>query len=71
MAALIEVLEGGLGATVQDAGRPGHRRIGVALSGALDPLWLACANALAGNAAGAAALELRLAGPRLRVARGR
>ena len=71
MAALIEVVEGGLGTTVQDAGRPGHRRYGVALSGALDPLWLACANALAGNAPEAAALELRLAGPRLRVARGR
>jgi len=71
VAALIEVVEGGLGTTVQDAGRPGQRRFGVALSGALDPLWLACANALAGNAPDAAALELRLAGPRLRVARGR
>ena len=71
MAALIEVLEGGLGTTVQDGGRPGHRRFGVALSGALDPLWLACANALAGNAPDAAALELRLTGPRLRVAAGR
>lgn len=71
MAALIEVLDGGLGTTVQDSGRPGYRRHGVALSGALDPLWLACANSLAGNESGAAALELRLTGPRLRITRGR
>lgn len=71
MAALIEVFDGGLGTTVQDGGRPGFRRFGVPLCGALDPLWLACANALAGNAAGAAALELRLTGPRLRVVGGR
>ncbi len=71
MAGLIEVLDGGLGTTLQDGGRPGYRRYGIALSGALDPVWLACANALAGNPPGAAALELRLAGPRLRIARGR
>lgn len=70
MAGLIEVLDGGLGTTLQDGGRPGYRRYGIALSGALDPVFLACANALAGNAPGAAALELRLTGPRL-VARGR
>lgn len=71
MAAVIEVVEGGLGTTVQDGGRPGYRRYGIALSGALDPVWLACANALVGNAPDAAALELRLAGPHLRVATGR
>jgi len=71
VAALIEVLDGGLATTVQDAGRPSHRRFGVALSGALDPALFACANALVGNAPKAAALELRLAGPRLRVAGGR
>ena len=71
MAGLIEVLDGGLGVTLQDGGRPGYRRYGIALSGALDPVWLACANALVGNPPGAAALELRLSGPRLRVASGR
>lgn len=71
MAGLIEVLDGGLGTTLQDGGRPGYRRYGIALSGALDPVWLACANALVGNAPGTAALELRLTGPRLRVASGR
>jgi biotin-dependent carboxylase-like uncharacterized protein len=71
VAGLIEVLDGGLGVTLQDGGRPGYRRYGIALSGALDPVWLACANALVGNPPGAAALELRLSGPRLRVASGR
>ncbi|MBI4989864.1 MAG: biotin-dependent carboxyltransferase family protein [Rhodocyclales bacterium] len=71
MAVVIEVLDGGLATTVQDAGRPGYRSLGVALSGALDPLWLECANALVGNAADATALEMRLTGPRLRVAGGR
>jgi biotin-dependent carboxylase-like uncharacterized protein len=71
MAVVIEVLDGGLATTVQDAGRPGYRRLGVALSGALDPIWLACANALAGNDADAAGLEMRLRGPQLRVGGGR
>ncbi|MBA3903813.1 MAG: hypothetical protein C0522_09105 [Rhodocyclaceae bacterium] len=70
MAVVIEVLEGSTGTTVQDAGRPGYRSYGVALSGALDPLGLACANALAGNRADAAALEMRLQGPHLRVVGG-
>lgn len=70
MGGLIEVLDGGLGTTVQDGGRPGYRRYGIALSGALDPVFLACANALVGSAPGAAALELRLTGLRLRIACG-
>jgi biotin-dependent carboxylase-like uncharacterized protein len=64
------VLEPGLGVTVQDRGRVGYRSIGVPVSGALDPLLLAAANALAGNAADAAALEVALAGPALRVLAG-
>jgi len=52
--------------TVQDAGRPGYRHLGVPLSGALDAEWLAIANALTGNSWSAAALEMRLLGPTLR-----
>lgn len=70
MAGLISVIEPGLASTVQDAGRPGYRRLGVPVSGALDACWLACANALVGNPAGAAALECRLAGPQLRIEAG-
>lgn len=54
--------------TVQDFGRPGARRWGVPESGTLRPDWLRLANALVGNASGAAALELRLMGPRFEVA---
>lgn len=70
MAGLIEVIESGLATTVQDAGRAGYRRLGIATSGALDPLWLACANALVGNPADAAGLECRILGPSLKVVAG-
>jgi biotin-dependent carboxylase-like uncharacterized protein len=43
---------------IQDAGRPGHMHEGVPPGGALVPELHARANALAGNAPGAAALEL-------------
>lgn len=66
MSALVEVVDSGLAVTIQDRGRPGYRSIGVPLSGALDPLFLAAANALLGNEAGAAALEIVMSGPTLK-----
>jgi biotin-dependent carboxylase-like uncharacterized protein len=45
-------------ASVQDLGRTGYQRFGVSPAGAMDPLSLAIANLLVGNAADAAALEL-------------
>ncbi|MCK6389314.1 MAG: allophanate hydrolase subunit 2 family protein, partial [Zoogloea sp.] len=63
MSAALEIVSAGLGVSVQDLGRPGHRSIGVPLSGALDPLLLAAANHLAGSPADAAGLEVLLAGP--------
>jgi KipI family sensor histidine kinase inhibitor len=65
-AAAVEVLEGGLATTVQDLGRFGHRRHGVAWAGAMDAPALRAANLLVGNAAGAAALECAVSGPVLR-----
>ncbi len=62
----LEVLDGGLQTTVQDAGRPGLGHLGVPCSGAADPWSLAVANALLGNEPGAPALELTLVGPDLR-----
>lgn len=59
---MIEVLKPGLLATVQDAGRPGHRASGMPVAGAMDRLALAAANLLCGNGPGAAALELTLLG---------
>ena len=62
----LEVLEPGLLTTIQDHGRPGWRRAGVSGSGPMDGPALRAANLAVGNAAGAAALECTVAGPRLR-----
>src|SRR5205823_1564938 len=62
----LEVLEAGPLTTIQDLGRPGLAHIGVPPSGAADPAMLAEANALAGNADDAPALEATLVGPTLR-----
>lgn len=61
------VLDGGPQTTVQDLGRRGLQALGVPPSGALDPDALRLGNLILGNAEGAAALELRLAGPALRI----
>lgn len=65
MSAGLEIRSPGLGVSIQDGGRHGYRHIGVPLSGALDPVFLAAANGLLGNPAGAAGLEVLLAGPLL------
>lgn len=62
----VQVLTLGLLTTVQDSGRHGLRHLGVGCAGALDAFSLQIANLLVGNNAGAAALEITLAGPRLR-----
>lgn len=69
--AALEVREPGLFTTVQDAGRPGRRRLGVAPSGALDLPALVAANRTLGNLEDAAALECTLSGPALRFLAGR
>ena len=48
--------------TVQDLGRPGYAHLGISTSGAADALSLRAGNLLVGNAEGAAALEMTLAG---------
>ncbi|HSY53358.1 MAG TPA: biotin-dependent carboxyltransferase family protein [Opitutaceae bacterium] len=60
------VLRPGLLTTVQDLGRPGHRRHGVSPGGAMDAFALRVANLLVGNPGDAAALEFALTGPRLK-----
>ncbi len=70
MTAALHLDHPGLGVSIQDRGRSGHRSIGVPVSGALDPLFLAAANALAGNSPDAAGLEVLLAGPLLRATGG-
>lgn len=61
-----EVVRPGLLTTVQDLGRWGHQAIGVPVAGAMDTRSLRWANALVGNEATAAALEVTLMGPTLR-----
>lgn len=70
MTGLLDIMQPGIGTTVQDAGRPGHRHHGLPVSGWLDAPLAQAANALLGNAGGAAVLELRGMGTVLRVARG-
>ncbi len=67
MSAALEVVRPGLLTTVQDLGRPGFQRYGVPVSGALDEWGLRVANALVGNAAGEAALEVTGVGPVLKI----
>ena len=64
------VVDPGMAVAVQDTGRFGLRRFGVPLAGALDPILLACANALLGNPHNVAGLELLVSGPILAADRG-
>lgn len=62
----IEILSPGLQTTVQDLGRHGYGRFGVAPSGALDSFALRIANLLVGNSEDAACLETLLMGLRIK-----
>jgi allophanate hydrolase subunit 2 len=61
-AGALEILDGGLLTTVQDAGRPDTTHLGVPESGAADPWSRAVANLLVGNEPADAVLELTLDG---------
>jgi urea carboxylase len=62
----IDVLAGGTQTTIQDyPGRVGYWNVGVPPSGPMDHLSFRLANLAVGNPAGAAALELTVAGPTL------
>ncbi|HEX2566610.1 MAG TPA: biotin-dependent carboxyltransferase family protein [Burkholderiales bacterium] len=62
---MIEVLRPGLLTTLQDHGRHGLQHIGLCPGGAMDPVALTLANALVGNEADEAALEVTILGPEL------
>jgi biotin-dependent carboxylase-like uncharacterized protein len=64
----LEVLEGGLLTTIQDAGRFGCRRLGVTQGGPMDAAAHRAANRLVANPEDAASLECTIAGPSLRFA---
>lgn len=70
MNGLLEIVQPGIGSTVQDGGRAGHRHHGMPLSGWLDGPLARAANALLGNRPDEAVLELRGTGTVLRVKAG-
>jgi len=59
---MLEIKASGVQTTLQDAGRPGHRHLGIPAGGAADKLSFAMANWMAGNAWDAPALECTLGG---------
>jgi biotin-dependent carboxylase-like uncharacterized protein len=65
--ASLRVLRAGPATTIQDAGRRGWLRFGVTESGPMDWIAHARANILAGNAVGAAAIEVGVGGIELEV----
>lgn len=62
----VEVVKPGVLTTVQDLGRSGYQRHGIAVGGAMDRLALRVANMLVGNDENAAVLEATMTGPLLR-----
>ncbi|MDP2416937.1 MAG: biotin-dependent carboxyltransferase family protein [Hydrogenophaga sp.] len=70
MSGALEIVQPGIGTTVQDRGRAGHRHHGTPPSGWLDAPMAQAANALLGNSLDAAMLELRGMGTVLRVQSG-
>jgi biotin-dependent carboxylase-like uncharacterized protein len=67
MTPALRVVAPGLMTTLQDLGRRGYQSLGIPVSGALDAVGLAAANALVGNAPGTGALEIAHLGPTLLV----
>jgi len=67
MTPALRVVSPGLLTTIQDRGRTGYQHLGVPVSGALDMVALAAANALVNNRPEEAALEIFYRGPVLAV----
>ena len=67
MSPALRVLEPGLFTAVQDLGRTGYQRLGIPVSGALDPVALRVANVVVGNPQDTAGLKIALIGPMLEV----
>lgn len=63
----VEIIEPGLGSTIQDLGRPGYYRVGIPPGGAVDLYSARAANLLVGNDEGAGVIESPYMGPKLRV----
>ncbi|MEM6160005.1 5-oxoprolinase subunit PxpC [Erwinia sp. P6884] len=57
---MLKIIRAGISTTLQDAGRPGWRQLGVCLSGVLDQPAMETANLLVGNDKNSAVLEITL-----------
>lgn len=66
MSEILEILSPGGGVTIQDRGRPGWKRFGVPVSGAMDAESARQANLLVGNRESAPVLEFLFTGARLK-----
>ena len=66
---MIDIIQPGMLASVQDMGRSGHRSLGIHPGGALNTLALASANLLVGNPVDAAGLEITMGVAELRFTR--
>ncbi len=67
MSAALKVVRAGLFDTLQDLGRVGFMALGMPTAGAMDRIALSLANALVGNPASTASLEIGVMGPDLLV----
>jgi biotin-dependent carboxylase-like uncharacterized protein len=67
MSGILRVIQPGLRTTVQDLGRIGSQRLGIPVSGALDPIALRAANIVVGNPQATAGLEMAALGPTLEI----
>lgn len=67
MKQVLEVLKPGLLTTIQDIGRHGYQAMGFSVCGAMDEEAFKYANILVGNDPNAAAIEVTLLGPHLKV----
>lgn len=67
MSAALKVVRAGLFDTLQDLGRTGYMALGMPTAGAMDRIGLSLANALAGNPANTAGIEIGVMGPDLMV----
>lgn len=63
MSGALRVIAPGLMTTIQDQGRTGYQSLGVPVSGAMDRISLAAANAIVDNPSSTAAFEIAYQGP--------
>jgi antagonist of KipI len=61
----IKIIKAGVQTTLQDAGRTGHRSIGIGSGGAMDSFAMMVANYLTGNEESAAVMEINFPAPEI------